>query len=245
MLAHLMSAGSHSQELTIGSLYFFLHFQYNGWFFFSCAGLFFQLLHICKVYWPEGTIRIIWLLFTMAVVPGFFLSALWMNLPGWMYWMAVFAALIQLPAIFLFLKEIFLTMVVPGLRPLARYCLLLSLTALTIKYVLQALSCIPSLSIYAFGYRSLVIAFLHLVLLGFVTLFILGYFIQADLIPGSEGMKRGLYIFSGGIILNEAILMIQGLGAIGFISIPYTNEILWLISLVMFSGILIINRRYA
>jgi hypothetical protein len=121
----------------------------------------------------------------------------------------------------------------------------LSLAALSVKFVLQALSCVPPFSIYAFGYRPLVIAFLHLVLLGFVTLFILGYFFQAGFIQVSAPVKKGIYVFTTGIILNEVLLILQGLGAIAYISIPYTNEALWAIAIIMVSGIFMLNRKSA
>jgi hypothetical protein len=245
VLAYLMVMGSHSQELTIGSLYFFLHFQYNGWFFFGCAGLFFYMLYDADASWSRKTIMTIWRLLAISVIPSYFLSALWMKLPGWMNGFAIFAAITQLPAIFVFVKELYKGKILPGLKPMARYCLLLSLIAVSIKFIFQALSCIPALSIYAFGYRSLVIAFLHLVLLGFVSLFMLGYFVQSELLPGSRGMKKGVIVFTTGIMLNEAVLMIQGLSAIGYIAIPHTNEILWGIALIMFSGILILMRKSA
>jgi hypothetical protein len=245
LLAYLMMKGSHSQELTIGSLYFFLHFQYNGWFFFSCAGLFFYFLHQSGASWPSKTTMNIWRLLVITVIPGYFLSALWMKLPFWMYALAIFAAILQLPAVFIFLKQLMSKTILPALTPLARYCLTLSLVALSVKFILQALSCIPSLSVYAFGYRSLVIAFLHLVLLGFVSLFILGYFLQSGFLPVNKGVKTGIYILTTGIIMNEALLMVQGLGAIGYIAIPHTNEVLWIIALIMLSGIFMLNYRSA
>jgi len=88
-LAYLMASGSHSQELTIGSLYFFLHFQYNGWFFFSCAGLFFYWLHNAGISMNANTSKLLWRLLALSVIPGFFLSTLWMVIPGWMYALAV------------------------------------------------------------------------------------------------------------------------------------------------------------
>lgn len=51
----------------------------------------------------------------------------------------------------------------------------------------------------------------------------------------------GLIIFVLGIMLNEIVLMIQGVAALSYNSIPHTNEILLGIALVMFSGILLVN----
>jgi len=241
-LAYLMSSGSHSQELTIGSLYFFLHFQYNGWFLFCCAGLFFHLLETNGRPIKKPTNDLIRRLLTIAVIPGFFLSVIWMKIPGTIYTMAIFAAIMQLIALVIFLKAL-IGVKFQSMTRITRYCLTLSLAAVSLKFLLQALSCIPALSLYAFGYRSLVIAFLHLVLLGFVSLFIIGYFLQTGLIKENRNTRRGIYIFSAGIFLNELVLMLQGLGAIAYIAIPFANESLWVIALLMVSGVWLLNRR--
>ena len=60
----------------------------------------------------------------------------------------------------------------------ARIILTLSFLALTIKFMLQSGSVIPSLSTLAFGFRPIVIGYLHLVLLGFTTLFLLGSMLE-------------------------------------------------------------------
>ena len=243
-LAYLMSSGSHSQELTIGSLYFFLHFQYNGWFLFCCAGLFFHLLEANGRPIKKPTNELIRRLLTIAVIPGFFLSVIWMKIPGAIYTMAIFAAMMQMIALVIFLKAL-IGVRLQSMTRITRYCLMLSLAAVSLKFLLQALSCIPSLSLYAFGYRSLVIAFLHLVLLGFVSLFIIGYFLQTGMIQENRNTRMGIYIFSAGIFLNELVLMLQGLGAIAYIAIPFANELLWVIALVMVSGVWMLNRRSA
>ncbi len=246
VLAYLMVMGSHSQEMTIGSLYFFLHFQYNGWFFFGCAGLFFYLLYDADVFMVPEVGHDHLEITGHLCYPCIFSFGVVDEVAGLDVWARHFCGHNAASSNFCICKRTCIEgKILPGLKPMARYCLLLSLIAVSIKFILQALSCIPALSIYAFGYRSLVIAFLHLVLLGFVSLFMLGYFVQSELLPGSRGMKKGVIVFTTGIILNEAVLMIQGLSAIGYIAIPHTNEILWGIALIMFSGILILMRKSA
>ena len=49
-----------------------------------------------------------------------------------------------------------------------------------------------------------------------------------------------MIIFIVGIFINEFILMIQGIAAFSYLSIPYLNLLLFIIAIIMFLGIGII-----
>lgn len=232
-LAYLMQQKGISQEIYIGSVYFFLHFQYNGLFFFVIAGLFFHWLSSSGIQVDKRPLLWAWRLFAVSIIPGYFLSALWMRLPFPLYMMALFAAVIQVPAFFFLIRAFPRKLLI--IEPATKLAWGLSLCAVSIKILLQLLSCIPALSVYAFGYRPLVIAYLHLVLLGFVTLFILGYFFQVRWLEQHK-QAGTFYLFVTGVILNEILLIMQGLGAIGLVAVPYTNIVLFAVALVMVAG---------
>ena len=83
--------------------------------------------------------------------------------------------------------------------------------------------------------------FLHLVLLGFVSIFILGYFVQNHLISVERNVaKKGIWIFVTGVLLNEMILMSQGIAAIRFTDIPYSNKLLLGCAVTIFTGLLLL-----
>jgi hypothetical protein len=123
----------------------------------------------------------------------------------------------------------------------AGWLLLLSLTACTIKIALQQFSVIPFLSTLAFGFRPIVIGYLHLVLLGVITLFLVGYIVSTRLIAAGKITMYGIVIFVAGIFLNELLLMTQGVGAISDVMIPNLNIALFIVALIMFSGLLVLN----
>jgi len=106
---------------------------------------------------------------------------------------------------------------------------------------LQLGSTIPFLSQLAYGFRPIVIAYLHLVLLGVITLFLIGFIIANDYILAGRKTSAGIFIFTVGIILNEVVLMIQGISNLNYTYIPNTNEALLLIGIIMFAGILLVN----
>lgn len=240
-LAFMMATKTAHQTWYLGAVYFFLHFQYNGWFSFTILGLLFEKLEEVKIPVPKLT-RIFWL-FAVACGPAYFLSALWMPMPGIVYLLVALSAIVQFAAwiwaiTLIYEKRAALKQRVPDLAFLT---LKLSLFAMTIKLILQVGSTIPSLSKLAFGFRPIVIGYLHLVLLGFTSLFILGYAMYSGIMTSGTRGRLGIIVFISGIILNELALMIQGGSAMGYVVVPYINEALFLIALIMFAGLLVLN----
>ena len=241
LLAYLMSSGKHDQEWYIGSVYFFLHFQYNGWFFFSIMGFFVYFLS-GLVYQPScypGP----WIfrMFFLSAFPAYFLSALWMNLPVWIYWLAVIAGIVQLIGLVYFIK-LFINcknVLVAELPLIVKWLWGFAFLAQVLKITMQAFSVIPSISHFAFGFRPIVIGYLHLVLLGLVTFFIIGFLVQQKLLDISTPMaRRGLAFFITGVVLNETLLMIQGVWSIWYETVPYTSQALFGMAVIMFLGLL-------
>ena len=125
------------------------------------------------------------------------------------------------------------------IQPL-KWLLVIIAIAGSIKFVLQLGSTIPAVSQLAFGFRSIVIAYLHLVLLAFISLFLVTYAYMTKLSIFNKYSFAGIAIFVVGILLNELLLGIQGIASIGYILIPYINESLFFVSLLLMSGIGII-----
>ena len=118
-----------------------------------------------------------------------------------------------------------------------RYILLFVGFALSVKFLLQLGSTIPVLSKLAFGFRPIVIAYLHLVLLAIISLFLLFYIYANHLIQFNNQIKRGVIIFSIGVLLNEIILAIQGIASFSYTPIPFVNELLLGAAIVLVLGI--------
>ena len=114
-------------------------------------------------------------------------------------------------------------------------------TALACKVLLQAGSTVPAISKFAFGFRPIVIAYLHLVLLAFTTVFLIVYAYMNKLIVETKMAQLGLIIFVIGIFLNEIILGVQGIFSISYTMVPFANEILFLLALIMLSGLILLN----
>lgn len=241
VLAFMMATKNVHHKVYLAAVYFYLHFQYNGWFFFACMGLLVTQLKNYGV--KETALRTVYRLFAGACIPAYFLSALWLPLPLWVYLLIVLAVFMQLGGWWLLLRQLApLLKFIKGRIPLvAQRLFLLSAIALSIKLCLQAGSVIPSLSTLAFGFRPIVIGYLHLVLLGIITLFITGYCIAMQYIPVTKAVVAGIAVFVTGILLNETLLMVQGIADLSYMGIPFINTLLLAAALVLFAGIFIIN----
>lgn len=240
-LARLMATGSPDQQWYIGSVYFFLHFQYNGWFAFAITGLFMGMLYRKGI--SIKSIPVFRLQF-LACMPAFLLSALWMKLPQWLYVIAVVAAVMQVVAMVLLVSAIWKqrTVVKGAFAKVPLVLCSLALIAFCIKTCMQGLSVFPGLSYLAFGFRPVVIGYLHLVLLGFVTLFLLGYIFQLDYLRLSNGRPvPGIICFVTGVILNELFLFVQAVASIAGTNIPLINYFLFVAALLMLAGLIVLN----
>jgi hypothetical protein len=229
------------QKLYLASVYFFLHFQYNGWFFLVCMGLLCRQLEKFDI--PAGKLKNIYLLFSLPVLPAYFLSVLWWSFPIWLYVIVVMAAICQIAGWALLLKIIQLrvTEIKKALPPLSRFLFVLCAIAFTVKIFLQAGSVVPALSKLAFGFRPIVIGYLHLVLLGVISLFIISYSFTYKLFQINKPTFAGILIFVVGIFLNEILLMVQGVLDIGYEEFPFGNQLLFGAAILLFIGITIIN----
>jgi hypothetical protein len=151
------------------------------------------------------------------------------------------AAIVQIIAWYLFIKDI-----VNALRgnnylsKFSKFIFSFVAIAFTVKLMLQLGSTHPQLSKLAFGFRPVVIAYLHLVLLAVISIFLIGYFYTNELIHITKNTTKAIYIFIVGVFLNELILAIQGIASFSYFPIKYINEILFLIALVLLTGSIMI-----
>lgn len=244
-LSYMMSNHIIDQKAYLIAEYFYLHFQYNGWFLFACIGLFISKLH--ELTGQEKSLKTIFWIFAISCLPSYFLSALWLPIPKIIYLLVVIAAIMQLVAWVWFITIIrkhILTLKTEIPNP-AKWLLSLSAISMSIKLCLQLASTHPSLSQLAFGFRPIVIGYLHLVLLGVITIFLLGYILSERLVVINRTITTGILIFVSGVFINEILLMIQGAFALATETVPYMNVLLLIAAIIMFLGVfLIIIRQF-
>lgn len=239
-LAYMMINKSIAQDGYLASVYFYLHFQYNGWFLFTCLGLFADRF---GQYLSTSILKSTFWLFFIPCFPLYFLSTLWLPIPNWIYVLIVISAIIQTVTWFRFVYFIKTRVFKNNFMNsgLGSKMMVFAATALSIKILLQLGSTIPFLSTLAFGFRPIVIGYLHLILLGVITIFLLGYLLSKEYIQVNKLCNWSILSFSFAVIFNEMALMVQGVAAFRYIYIPFINEVLFIIALLLFGSLLFLN----
>jgi hypothetical protein len=166
-----------------------------------------------------------------------------LDLPLWIYSITAISAVVQVVVCFFLFttiikehKSIFI-----NLPDYLKYLVVFISLALIVKFLLQLGSTVPAVSELAFGFRPIVIAYLHLILLAIISLFLLFYVYANNFIAINKRTILGLILFSKGVILNEVVLGIQGVASLSYTLIPYVNEVLFGIAILLFTSILLVT----
>lgn len=238
-LGYMMMSKTATQDLYLASEYYYLHFQYNGFFIFSCIGFLLLSMKQAGSGISEKQNKLIfWLLFIGCVI-GYGLSVLWMKMPVSIFAVIVVATIMQTIGavlLFVFIKKNWTNLVLKW-SPMHRFVLLYAGFAFAVKIALQLGSTIPALNQFAFGFRNVVIAYLHLVLLMCIATFLVNQILATHYFTITNKLLMGFKLLLLGIFLNELILGLMGVFSIKYISIPFANEMLLGVSLLMFASI--------
>lgn len=240
-LAYIMSNHIINKNLYLSSVYYFLHFQYNGWFLFACFGIFVSKFY--EITGSEKKLNIIFWIFALSSIPLYFVSSLWLAIPVPLYFIVIISAAIQVVAWFWFVRIIgnYVTLLKSEISFYARWLMILAAISMSVKLILQLGSVYIPLNQLVFGFRPIVIGYLHLIFLAIISIFIIGYILSEKLFVPSKTITIGVGIFVAGIFINELLLMIHGGGALLGVSVPSTNVLLLVAAIIMFTGALIIG----
>lgn len=152
------------------SIYFFLHFQYNGWFIPALIGLLFYFFEEKNVVFNPEKLQSFYLLLNFGIILSFFLSALWFKPPVFIYILAFVGAVSQCMAfaeLYDLLKKHLIVLKKTLWPPLV---LLLKIAGwlLLAKIGMQLLSAHPYIAALVTQLKYFVIGYLHMVFLGVI-----------------------------------------------------------------------------
>lgn len=228
VLGGLMANGLGQTPAYHLSLYYYLHFQYNGVFMFGILALFYRLLRQKKVDIDETMAHRGRMFLIISCLLTYALSALWVQPPVFVYAVGLAGALIQVAA-FSFIYRSFhqngANILDKFLRP-GQIFFFMAGIALIIKLLLQLVSVIPVVAQLAFEIRFYVIGYLHLVLIGVISFFLLGWYFEQGYLKKVAWIIPFLLIFA--FAVSEAAMIL-----VGFIPIGMIREIILFSSIAM------------
>ena len=92
---------------------------------------------------------------------------------------------------------------------------------------MQSFTVFPAIGELVFANRPMIIGFLHLVLLGFVSLYLIAHFIHAGYLKPHRATNVAATVFASAVVANEVVLMMQGLGVMLMTSSNMYPWMLW------------------
>lgn len=228
-------------DLYRNSIYFYLHFQYNGFFLFGILSL---LLKLFEDGMPNqdfrGMVRGCYIL-NVCCLPAYFLSILW-GQPSLIFNVIGFsAASLQIIGMCFFITPIQNFFRHSRFTPAEKLLFLTSFFALALKSILQLISAIPAAAIFANEYRSIVIGYLHLVLLGSISFFLMAWLIRKRVIE--QSLFGPVCIILIGFTVSEIMLiMLPWNSTLFYVPVDIVNYMFLLFSALMVLGIGVIVR---
>ena len=235
-LAYFSSKKEEFDVLFRASTYFYLHYRYNGFFIFSCIGLLLISLKKLGIEIEEKLNKTIFYLLFFGCFLGYGLSILWIEMNPIFYGFFILISIVQLFGAILFLNCIRKTDLFNNQNFIQKLLISVFGFAFILKFLLQGLSAIPALGIFAFSNINIVIAYLHLVLLMGISLFLIWKILQLVEIEFNKLLKFSILLLVFGIVCNEIVLALSGIFSIFYI--PFLSAKYWLLFVsvvIMFS----------
>lgn len=235
-LAYFSSKKEEFDVLFRASTYFYLHYQYNGFFIFSCIGLLLISLKKLGIEIEEKLNKTIFYLLFFGCFLGYGLSILWIEMNPIFYGFFILISIVQLFGAILFLNWIRKTDLFNNQNFIQKLLISVFGFAFILKFLLQGLSAIPALGVFAFSNINIVIAYLHLVLLMGISLFLIWKILQLVEIEFNKLLKFSILLLVFGIVCNEIVLALSGIFSIFYI--PFLSAKYWLLFVsvvIMFS----------
>lgn len=226
-LAYFSSRKEEFETLFRASTYFYLHYQYNGFFLFSCIGLFLISLKKYAIQIPEKLNKSIFYLLFIGCFFGYGLSVLWIEMSKFLYLFFLIISVVQLFGairLSMWIRKFGMLNQKKFIQKILFFAFGFSFLS---KFFLQTLSGIPALGTIAFNNINVVIAYLHLILLMGISLFLIWKILELKEVLFNKLVKISILLMVFGIVLNEMVLVFSGISSIFYI--PFLSARYWLL----------------
>jgi hypothetical protein len=199
-------------DLYYNTVYFYLHFLYNGFFVFALFGLLFKIFENQQIVISEKLKQHFFIYLNIACVPAYALSILWstdvllFNVVGFVASVLQFISLVFLVKIML---QAF-SQINWGFT--SKLLLTFALISYSLKISSQILSAFPYIVEKSLALKPFfIIGYLHLFTLGFLSVLLFLILYQLGKINlHKPASKVGILLFLAGVFITESLLFLQG-----------------------------------
>lgn len=240
----IMANGAKTSSLYYMAIQFFLHFQFNGWFTFAVLALFFNQLREANIAYPAKTFRWFYILLVVSCVLTFALAITWADPEDFLFLLNSTGVVIQLVALIFFIRIMNRPVGTAIRKQLDRFTALfyrIAFLSFVCKILIQSVVVLPQVAVISYTIRLYVLGFIHLIMLGAITAFLLGNGFSTGILNYKHKLaKTGWILLIAGFILSELILFGQGTllwAGVGYL--PDYYIIIFLVSILLPAGILL------
>lgn len=195
-------------ELYFMTIQWFLHFQLNAWFVLGTLGLlvFFAEEKGLRVLYSSNQFAVL----LASVVLTYALVITWADPSPVFFWINSLAVVLQAFAYAVLLRKFWILLPLLQLDGFVKLMIRLAILSLFAKAFLQMLLVLTEVAVISYTIRMYVIGFLHLVLLGAMTLGLAGLAMAEGRFPISLFSKLGWILILLGFVGTEVLLFGQG-----------------------------------
>lgn len=213
-LGPMMVMGMKGTDWYDMAIYFYLHFQYNGWFTLAIFALLIKLLEQMGMAVPYRKGKLLYRLVVYATILTLSLSALDFGFSPFVHIAGFVGASLQLWAGFILLKLLFVRTDLSNFlsNAWARIFFGVALFSWGLKIVMQFMSVFPLVSGFAYHNRDAIMTYLHLSFLGFASCFLIGLLLAKKYFSASNLISKvGFGMFLIGVVLMELSIGLKSL----------------------------------
>lgn len=192
------------------SIYFYLHFQYNGWFVMALLGILFYILEEKGIEFDANKLKSFSWLLNTGIILSFFLSALWFKPHGIIYilgWIGATAQFMGFVELY-FLLSPYKKEIKKMFSDKLRFFLTIASALLILKLFMQLMSAVPYYAAMVYVLKDFIIGYLHLVFLGIIIPIMLVFLSYFRLIQLS---KKFIYSFIITVGITEIIIFYKAM----------------------------------
>ena len=228
-------------DLYHNTVYFYLHFLYNGFFVFALFGLLFKIFENQQIVFSEKLQKGFFIFLNIACIPAYALSVLWSNVPLAFNVIGFVASVLQLISLVFLLKIMQQAFSQINWGFISKLLLKFALFAYVLKIISQILSAFPFIVEKSLALKPFfIIGYLHLFTLGFMSVLLILIAEQFGKFSFRKTTSKiGIALFLTSIFITEMLLFLQGfLFLFQFNAIKNYSLILLIFSFLMVIGLL-------